>query len=145
MIEIIEHIEGLVSNKLSSIKVLMSLFRLEARLTALSVYPLILSVCLIFVVLITIWLSVMFLIGYLTVIYWHVPFLAICLVLLLNLIFFVVFLKCLLYNLNNMSFKKTRAYLSPNENKKYGKFKKAINQRHYKAGKKNYDTSKIKS
>ena len=136
MIEIIEHIEGLVSNKLARFKTLISIFKLEMRLTALSAYPLILSICLIFVVLITIWLSVMCLIGYLIVLYWHIPLLAFCLVLLLNLMFFAVFLKCLLYNLNNMSFKKTRAYLSPNENNKYGKFKKTISQGYHKTGKK---------
>ncbi len=135
MIKIIEEVEGLVSSKLSSLKTILSIFKLEARLAGLSVYPLMLNMCLIFVVLITIWLSAMFLIGYFAVLYWGTLLLAVCFILLLNLILFAGLLKYLSYNLNNMSFEKTRASLSSKENSEDGKLKKRINRGNYKAGK----------
>ncbi|BCA95391.1 hypothetical protein TUM19329_17520 [Legionella antarctica] len=135
MIKILDEIEGLVSGKLSSLKTILSIFKLEARLAGLSVYPLMLNLCLIFVVLITIWLSGMLLIGYFAALFWGTFLLAVCLILTLNIILFVGLLSYLSYNLNNMSFEKTRASLSSKEYNENGKLKKKINRRNNSAGK----------
>lgn len=135
MIKILEQIEGLVSSKFETFRTILSIFKLEAKLAGLSVYPLLLNTCMIFVVLITVWLSAMFLIGYFAVLYWGTLLLAISAILFFNLILLLGLLKYLIYNLRSMSFEKTRAYLSPQESSEDGKLQKTINRRNYKAGK----------
>ena len=127
MIKVLEQIEGLVSSKLSGIRTILSIFKLEAKLAGLSIYPLLLNTCMIFVVLITTWLLAMFLIGYLAVLYGGTLLFAVSSILLLNLILLLGLLKYLMYNLNSMSFAKTRAYLCSKENNEDGKLQKTIN------------------
>lgn len=135
MIKIFEEIEGLVSSKISTLKIIFSIFRLEARLAGLSVYPLVLNMCMLFVVLITLWLSTMFLIGYFAVLFFGTLLLAVFLIIFLNLGFLFGLLKYLTFNLNNMSFEKTRACLSPKESSEDDKLKKTVNRKYCNARK----------
>ncbi len=134
MTKFFEQIEGLINSKISVFKTLFSIFKLEVRLAGLSVYPLLLNVCLIFVVLITLWLSIMLVIGFFAMLFLHTILQAAFFVILLNLILFFVLLKYLTFNLSNMSFEKTRAYLSPKENSKDEQLKTPIAQRDRKTG-----------
>lgn len=127
MIKLIEHIEGLVSSKLSLLQTLFSLFKLEAKLAGMTVYPLLLNLCLLFIVLITAWLSGMVLIGYVSVFFLGTTILGISFVLLLNLCIFWLLLVYFRYNLNNMSFEKTRACLSTTESDEHDELKKEVN------------------
>lgn len=128
MIKIIEHIEGLISSKFALFKTTLSIIKLEARLAGMTVYPLLLNLCFLFVVLITLWLSVIILIGYYSFLFFGTILLGIVSVLLLNLCLFFGLLKFLTYNLNNMSFEKTRACLSFKEGDEHDKLKKKITQ-----------------
>lgn len=136
MIKIIEQIEGLVSSKIATIKTIYSIFKLEAKLAGLSVYPLLLNLCMLFVVLITVWLSIMLLVGYYTILFFGTFILSVVFVLLLNLVLLIGLLKYLSFNLNKMSFEKTRAYFSSNESNKDDELKKTINSKNSNSGKK---------
>lgn len=134
MTKFFEQIEGLINSKISVFKTLFSIFKLEARLAGLSVYPLLLNVCLLFVILITLWLSIMLVIGCCAMLFLHTILQATFFIILLNLILFFILLKYLTFNLSNMSFEKTRAYLSPKEDSKDGQFKTPIAQRDSETG-----------
>ncbi|KTD74207.1 hypothetical protein Ltuc_2054 [Legionella tucsonensis] len=118
--EALKQLEALIAAKISVIKTVCSLIRLEARLAGLSVFPLLLNICLLLVVLFTVWLSVMFLIGYFAYLasgyFVHlVPnrlLLSILFVLLLNVGFLLGLLKYLSFNIKSMSFQKTREFFS---------------------------------
>ena len=108
----IEEIEGLVSSKFAEIKAFISMAKLEAVLAALSVFPLLISLCLILVVLMTTWLSAMLLIGGLII--WlngNVLF-ALAFIIFSNIIILGVLFRYLWFNLKNMSFEATRHYLN---------------------------------
>ena len=130
-----EQIEGLVSNKLATLKTMHSIFKLEARLAGLSVYPLLLNLCMLFVVLITLWLSVMLLIGYFILLCFGSLLLAFIFISVLNLGLLFGLLKYLSFNLRNMSFEKTRTYLSSKESSEDDKLKKTINRKNCNTGK----------
>ena len=133
--KLIEQIEGLVSNKIATLKTIFSIVKLEARLAGLSIFPLLLNVCMLFVILITLWLSIMFLIGYCAVLFLGTFLSAGFLILFLNLSLLLGLLKYLKYNLNNMSFEKTRAYLSSKESSEDDKLKKTLNRENCNDGK----------
>lgn len=123
--KVIEEIEGLVSSKLNVIKSTFAMFKLEAKLFGLSVFPLILNICFLFVILLSLWLCVMVSLGYLVLIISNSFLLAITLVLLLNVGLLVGALHYLRFNLTNMSFEKTRDYFSKTESPDYDKLEKA--------------------
>lgn len=131
-----EQIEGLVSNKLATMKTILSIFKLEARLAGLSIFPLILNVCLLFIIIITLWLSTMVIIGYVALLFLGTFLPSIFLILILNLVLFIALLRYLSFNLKSMSFEKTRAFLSPAEDSQDDKPKKEVTTGHYKSGKK---------
>ena len=114
--KILEEIDGLVSNKIGVIKTIISIFKLETRLAGLSVYPLLLNVCMLLIVLIAIWFSCMLLLGYFTLSIVDNIIIAISSVLFLNVLLFVGLLKYLTFNLQKMSFEKTREFISRREN-----------------------------
>lgn len=122
--KVLEEIEGLVSSKLNVIKSTFAMFKLEAKLAGLSVFPLILNICILFVVLLTLWLSVMISAGYLVLLLCNNFLLSISAVLLLNIGLLVGTLKYLSFNLKNMSFVKTREYFSKPESPDYDKLEK---------------------
>ncbi|AWN75028.1 hypothetical protein LEAN103870_18060 [Legionella anisa] len=133
--EALKQLEALIAAKISAIKTVSSLIRLEARLAGLSVFPLLLNIGLLLVVLLTVWLSVMFLIGYLAYLvsgyFVHLVsnrlLLSISFVLLLNVGFLLGLLKYLSFNIKSMSFQKTRAFFSQ-ESEEHEKIEKADNR-----------------
>ena len=124
--KLFDQIEGLVSGKLNVIKTVVSLIKLEARLAGLSVYPLLINVCMLFIVLITVWLSTMLLLGYLSIMAFSNAITAILIVLLINIMVFIGLLKYLMFNLKNMSFEKTREYFAHKESDEHGKLEKTV-------------------
>ncbi len=109
--KIIEEIAGLVSGKLDVFKTIVSIIRLETRLAGLSVYPLLLNVCMLLIVLMAMWLSTLLLVGYLALLTFDSTIAAIIFILLLNGGLFLGLLKYLTFNLKKMSFEKTRKYV----------------------------------
>lgn len=107
-----EQLEGIVSAKIGTLKNLLHLIKLEAKLAGLSVFPLILNLFILFIILICLWFSLMLLIG--TGLYLlcdHLP-LTIVGVIVINVFCFIGLLKYLAFNIRNLSFEKTRAYFS---------------------------------
>ncbi|QMT60980.1 hypothetical protein [Legionella sp. PC997] len=130
----LKHLEALITAKIAVFKTVYSLFRLEAQLAGLSVFPLLLNICMLFVGLITIWLTAMVFIGYLVFWvsgYWvllisHRILISILFVLLLNGGLLLGLLKYLSFNLKSMSFPKTREYFSQ-KSVEHEKLEKAAN------------------
>ncbi|MCW8442897.1 hypothetical protein OQJ05_02380 [Fluoribacter gormanii] len=132
--EALKQLEALIAAKISVVKTVCSLIRLEARLAGLSIFPLLLNICMLFVVLITVWLTAMCLIGYLIFLvsgHWvlltsHRLLISISLVFLLNGGLLLGLLKYLSLNLISMSFPKTREYFSQ-KSAEHEKLEKADN------------------
>ncbi|KTD54290.1 hypothetical protein Lsai_3112 [Legionella sainthelensi] len=110
--EVFKQLEALIAAKISVIRTALCIFRLEARLAGLSVFPLLLNICMLLVICITVWLTAMFLLGYFVALSSKSLILALFLILLLNIGLLLGLTKYLSYNLNNMSFPKTREYFS---------------------------------
>lgn len=106
----LEEIEGVVLGHVHVIKTVFSLVKLEARLAGLSVFPLLLNVCFLFVVLLSLWFLGMALLVYAFMDVFGSILLALAAVLLLNVLLLVLLLIYLLFNLKKMSFEKTRDY-----------------------------------
>jgi hypothetical protein len=109
--EALKQLEALFWAKISVLNTFCSLVELEARLAGLSVLPLLLNLCMLFIVLITVWLSSMFLIGYFVLLASNRFLFAFLLVFVLNLGLLLLLVKYLSFNLKSMSFPKTREYL----------------------------------
>ena len=109
---IIEEIEGYISGQFNSIKMLLSLITLEAKLAGLTIVPMLINLCMFFVILITFWLTAMTLFGYFLYTMTHNYYWAFGAVTLLNLMLCAALLKYLAYNIKAMSFEKTRHYFS---------------------------------
>lgn len=115
--EALKQVEDLVSAKISVIKAALTIIRLEAKLAGLSVFPLLLNVCMLLIVLMTFWLFVSLLIGYgIFVELNNIPG-TLFLVVLLNFVVLCGLVKYLTLNIKNMSFEKTRSYLFQNEDR----------------------------
>lgn len=108
----LEHVDGFINGNLRLGKTILSLVKLEAQLAGLSIYPLLLNVCFLFIIGLATWCSLMALIGYFIFFFVDNGFLSIAAVLLINLIFLIIFLKNLQTHLKNMSFENTRAFFS---------------------------------
>ena len=108
-------IENLVSAKLAVVKTAATILKLETKLAGLTVYPLLLNLCLLLVGLFGIWTSSMLAIGYLLALWVHNILLCILGILFLNLGIVCGLLKYLSFNLKNMSFEKTRKFMSNKE------------------------------
>ncbi|KTC90609.1 Uncharacterised protein [Fluoribacter dumoffii] len=121
--EALKQLEALVAAKISVIKTVWSLIRLEAKLAGLSVFPLILNLCMLFVVLIAVWVNAMLLIGYLVFFLSNHFLLSISLVFLINIGVLLGLVKYLSFNLKSMSFSKTREYFSQ-KSVEHGKIEK---------------------
>lgn len=124
--DIFESIKGLVSGKSSVIKTLLVMIKLEARLAGDSILPFLLNVCMIFGVLITLWLLTMLLLGYVLMLAFDNKLYPLLIIWVLNIAVFVGLLKYLQFNLGNMSFEKTRNYFSK-KRKNYENIEKTIN------------------
>ena len=107
----IDELLGLFSSQLSVIKTVFSMTKLEAKLALLSVYPLIINVLMLLVILMGTWLIAMSLLGYgLLQVINSVTWVLLAM-LVLNLLVLGLLVSYLFFNLKNMSFEKTRAYL----------------------------------
>jgi len=126
--EALKQVEHLVSAKLAVIKTLLELVRLEVRLAGLSVFPLLLSLCLVLVVLMTAWLSLSLLMGYGILMAFHNILLSLGGVFLINLGIVLYLFKSLAFNLKNMSFEKSRSYFSQNASIDYEQLEKTVNR-----------------
>lgn len=119
----IEHLEGVVSSRLELAKGTWALVKLEAKLTRMNVVPLLISVGAMAALLITTWLTVMLLIGYLVIVFTGGYILVgIITVLLINICLFVYASKYIITVIKRMSFAKTRACLSNNKRKDANEF-----------------------
>lgn len=109
--KVIEHLEGLFSSKLEIARGILTLFKLEAKLAGMNIFPLIISLCVLIAVVLSFWLTLMILIGYLIVILSKQNLIAIISVLAINLVLTLFILKNLKDRLDQMSFKHTRRCL----------------------------------
>lgn len=112
---IIQALESLVSGKLNIIRTLMVMMKLEARLAGQSILPLLLNVCMILGILITFWILTLSLIGYFLMMYVHNLLHVLLMIWGFNVIVLIVLYKSMQFNLNNMSFERTRRFFSKKE------------------------------
>ena len=131
---VLEHLEGLFSDRWSIIKTVINLAKLEARLAGLSVYPLLFTLGLLLVVLMTTWLTAMLLLGYCFKLFIDNPLWVISFILLIHVGLLVSLAYYLLFNLKQMSFEKTRAYFSEREGPQHDTVKKTIDRTNSKDG-----------
>lgn len=108
----IDELEGLASNQLNVIKTCLTMTKLEATLAGLSVYPLLINLCMLFASLISTWIMAMGLICYALTQVLDSVVMAVLTVFLFNTICVGIFVRHSLNNLKKMSFEKTRAYLN---------------------------------
>ncbi len=111
----IRELENYVSTKLSIGSTTISIIKLEAQLAGLSLIPFLLSLGMLFIVLMTLWLTVMVLFGYFFAWIFGNLLLGFLSVFLLNLGLSCLVLCILIYHLKNMSFQKTRDLLLSTE------------------------------
>ncbi len=113
--EALKQVEHLVSTKLTIIKTLCSMIKLEANLARLSVFPLLINLCLLLVILMSLWILTSILIGYGILLAFNNILISLLFVFAFNVIILLSLVKYLSYNLRSMSFEKTRAYFSNNK------------------------------
>jgi membrane protein implicated in regulation of membrane protease activity len=128
------HVEGYASNSIGAVKTIFSIMKLEAKLASLSVLPLLLNLCTLFVVLITVWFSAMVFLSYGIFLASGYVWVALSAILLLNLILCVLLFRYLKYNLKSMSFEKTREYFSTGKTH-YARIKKTAHGENHKVRK----------
>lgn len=107
----LEEAEGLVSSKITIVQALMRVITLETKLAGLSIFPLLLTVCLLLVVLMSLWFTSMLLLGYFIAISLHSLMLTLMALVVLNGLFLGLVVNSLASNLKKMSFEKTRELL----------------------------------
>lgn len=117
MIKMLEHLEGCISEHFKIGKKLLTLIKLEAKLARLSIFPLVLNICMLMVILMSVWFSGMVLLGYYIAVSLGSFALAMSLILAINFILFLLLIKYLSFNLKNMSFINTREFFSTKEQK----------------------------
>lgn len=110
--EIFKQLEALVTAKLTIFKTVFKLVRLEAKLAGLSILPLVLSICMLLVLLMSTWMMISVLAVYGIVLLVNSYLAGFSIILLVNLCLSWAMFRYLNYNLNSMSFVKTRAYFS---------------------------------
>lgn len=120
---LLDELEGLITNKLGAVKTLISMTKLEGRLAGLSILPFVLCMIFLFTIALSTWLTLTGLIGYLAWLYLGKVIWSLVVVLLFNLILLSILKKYLLLTLKKMSFEKTRQYfemvLTTSENGDY--------------------------
>ncbi|MBA2652633.1 MAG: hypothetical protein H0U73_10260 [Tatlockia sp.] len=108
MMNFFRHLESYFASKFNITKDIFALFKLEAKLAAMNVPGLFLNISLLVVLLLTIWLTLMILLGDLIFILTKQPLIAIIGVLFIHLIPIVFVLRDLKLRLQQMSFARTR-------------------------------------
>lgn len=130
---LLKEIEGFISNQCHALSILFSIINLEITLAKLSIYPLLITVLMFGIVLISFWLTTSALLGY--GIFWMTDnvFMALGGMLFCQGIALVFLIKYLRFNVKNMSFERTRRYLnglsSPEKGASQNDLKKAINNK----------------
>lgn len=112
---VLKEVEGLISSKIDVFKTAFSMMKMEATLAGLSLYPLVLNVCLLLVVLMTTWLFAMLLLAYFSTVAFNNMVLSLLSIVILNGLLLAGLMKYLLFNLRKMSFEKTREFISKKE------------------------------
>jgi len=123
----IDELEGLVSSQLNVIKACLTMTKLEARLAGLSIYPLLINLCLLLACLTCVWLTAMGMLGCALMLWFDSALIAISCIFLFNTLLLGMLFGYLLSNLKNMSFAKTRAYLSGSREHDRNEFEKTDN------------------
>ncbi|WP_133136708.1 hypothetical protein [Legionella rowbothamii] len=124
--EALKQVEELVSTRINLVKTIFSVMRLEARLAGLTVFPLVLNICLLLIVLMTFWIGISLLLGYEFFVLSNNFLLSVVLVVLFNLGVLLALAKYLTFNLKNMSFEKTRSYFSQNKSMDDEQFEETV-------------------
>lgn len=124
--DVLKQIEQFFSARIALIKTMCTMMQLEARLAALSIFPLLISICLLLIILMTSWLLISLLVGYGILLFSNNFLLSLFLVFLLNVVLLLCLVKYLAFNLKNMSFEKTRAYFSQNKSIDDEQFEKTV-------------------
>lgn len=119
MIKVLEHLEGYISEYINLGKTFLSLVQYEARLAGQSIFPLVLNICMLFVILLSVWLSTLILSGYYLYRLLESLPLSCTVLLIVNAMFLAVLMRYLSINLKNMSFVNTREFLADKEPKKH--------------------------
>jgi hypothetical protein len=109
--ELLQHIEGFIDSKIRVAKTFLLLIKLEAKLAGLSIFPLLLNLCMVFIILLTLWLTVMALLGMTIFAFIGNSVVALFLVLVVNLVLLFFLNHFIKENLRRMSFAKTRESL----------------------------------
>lgn len=117
--KLLNHFEGFISGNIKVVSTFFSLIKLEAKLAGLTVLPLLFNLCMLFVVLMTVWISAMGLLGLSVNLLIKNAIASVSLILFVNLVLLFILKKSLVSNLNKMTFVKTRESLkkraTPNE------------------------------
>lgn len=109
---ILDHFEGFIKGNITVAKTFMSLIKLEARLAGLSLFPLLLNLCMLLVITFGVWFSLMMLLHYCFLIVLNSYLLSVFLIFGVNVLSFFLIIKNLSLHLKRMSFEKTRESLS---------------------------------
>jgi hypothetical protein len=126
----LDHLEGFITGNLKVIKTFLSLIKLEARLAGLSIFPLLLNLCMLLIIFMSVWIAAMVLLGYCIFIWGESPLGAMASVLGINIALLLSLMKYLSFNLRKMSFEKTRQCFSQNKRINY-ELTKTTNERDY--------------
>ncbi|MFC3907663.1 hypothetical protein ACFORL_01035 [Legionella dresdenensis] len=111
--KLIDHLDGLVSSRINAVKGIWALFRLEAKLAGLTVFPLLVNLVWLLVLLVTVWFSAMALLAYISFYYTGgQTLLSIELVFGVNIALLLIAMLCLKRKIRNLSFEKTRTCLA---------------------------------
>jgi len=112
MMEFVKHLEGLASSHFKIAKGILSIFKLEARLAKSSIAPLIASLFVLFIILLSSWLSLMVLGGYILTLTLHNILYTLLIIFIFHLFLLLLLGRFLLITIRRMSFEKTRECLS---------------------------------
>ncbi|HAF88141.1 MAG: hypothetical protein CMF38_01310 [Legionellaceae bacterium] len=109
----IDNIEGLVASKLTLIKAVWTLFKLETKLAGLNILPLLASIGVLIAIVFTLWFSVMIIIGMaiLSLMSGHI-FLSLIGIIIINVALLLLTIRFMMSCLNKMSFARTRMCLT---------------------------------
>lgn len=110
-----EHVKGFFSNKTEYSKGLYALFKLEAKLAGLNLLPFLVGLIVLLALAITVWLTLMILIGYVIILLSKQPLTAIISILVLNLALALYLIHDMKQRLQQMSFARTRSCLRTSE------------------------------
>jgi predicted membrane protein len=121
--DLFNELEGFVTGKLSVIKTMLSIVKLETKLAGLSIFPLIVNICMLLIGISSTWTLFMVLFCYGILYLFNSMLIALTTTLILNMAIIFGLIKYLMFNLKSMSFEKTRAFISREASNNYDKQK----------------------